>query len=249
MDKKIRVCIADDNKELTLSMAKYLSKNEKIEVVKVCNNGEEVLKVLDEEKIDVLILDIIMPYMDGIGVLEKLNEEKEQNEIPKVIIVSAIAHDSWRLKLLKLGVSYYMIKPLNMNLLIKRIIDVYEDDINIQRQNIEKDILQKLHELAIYPNLIGYNYIKESIQILIERHGFTNNFRENVYSIIAEKNGVREFTIEKAINNAIHTSWSKNKEKIISVFKSKIYSRKAPSARVFITTIAENIMSKEENVV
>lgn len=245
MNKKIRICIADDNEELTTCMVNYLKTDDRIEIVKVCNNGKDVLETVDENEIDVLILDLILPYVDGLGVIEKLAENKKE-KMPKVIIVSAIAHDKWKFKLLELGISYYMLKPLDMDILIKRIVEVYEED--KQKQNLEQRISEKLRELAIYPNLIGYKYIKKSIELLVEHPIYAKNFRENIYSILAKENGVKEFKIEKAINNAIHTSWNKDKEKIISIFKSNIYRSKAPSARVFITTIADDIENQEHSI-
>ena len=158
MNKKIRICITDDNEALTTCMVNYLKTDDRIEIVKVCNNGKDVLETVDENEIDVLILDLILPYIDGLGVIEKLAENKKE-KMPKVIIVSAIAHDKWKFKLLELGISYYMLKPLDMDILIKRIVEVYEED--KQKQNLEQRISEKLRELAIYPNLIGYKYIKK----------------------------------------------------------------------------------------
>lgn len=248
MNNKIKICIADDNKELTKCMAECLNRNERIEVVKICDNGRDVLKTIDENEIDVLILDLILPYIDGIGVLEKIQESNIENT-PKVIIVSAISYDSLRFKLLEFGVSYYMLKPIDMDILIKRIVEIYESDINKRKQDIEQIVSEKLHELSIYPNLVGYKYIKQSIEMIIEKPIYAKNFREYIYSIMAKENKIPEFKIEKAINNAIHTSWNKDKEKITLTFKSKIYEKKAPSARVFITTIAEDILEKEHIIV
>ena len=248
MNNKIKICIADDNKELTKCMAEYLNSNERIEVVKICDNGRDVLKTIDENEIDILILDLILPYIDGIGVLEKMSENNRENT-PKVIIASAISYDSLRFKLLEFGVSYYMLKPINIDILIKRIIEIYENDINRRKENIEQIVSERLHELSIYPNLVGYKYIKKSIEMIIERPIYAKNFRENIYSIMAKEDKIPEFKIEKAINNAIHTSWNKDKGKIVSTFKSKIYEKKAPSARVFITTIADDILEKEHIIV
>jgi two-component system response regulator (stage 0 sporulation protein A) len=244
MEKQIRICIGDDNTELAKSLSKYLGENQRINVVKVCSNGKEILEFLNNYEVDFLIMDIIMPRIDGIGVLEKLQED-ENIKKPNIIIVSAITHDNMKFKLFDLGVNYYMTKPLQVDILLKRIIEIYENDTEVLKQKREKGISSKLHEIGIYPNLVGYQYIRTAIEMLLEKPFLANNCRENIYSKIAKENQSVVFKVEKAINNAIHTSWNRDKEQLLSIFKNKIYMKKAPSSRIFITTIAEIIREEE----
>lgn len=67
----IKVAIADDNREFCELMNEFLSQQPNMEVVGIAHNGEQILPIIEDKKPDVVILDIIMPHLDGIGVLEK----------------------------------------------------------------------------------------------------------------------------------------------------------------------------------
>lgn len=144
-------------------------------------------------------------------------------------------------------VSYYMSKPLEYNILEQRIIEIYDEDTRRKDIETEKQVSKKLYELEIYPNLVGYKYIKRAIELLIKADLKEKNYRKNIYSILSEEdNNAPIFKIEKAINNAITTSWNKDKEKLLEIFPSKIYEKKNPSARVFLSTIAEEIINENK---
>ena len=74
--QKIQVLLADDNREFTNLLSEYIAEQEDMEIVGVAYNGNEVLRFLEQQRElpDVLILDIIMPHLDGLGVLEKMRE-------------------------------------------------------------------------------------------------------------------------------------------------------------------------------
>ena len=69
---KLKVLLADDNKELITVLSEYISLQEDMEVVEVAGNGNEVLSVLRQRDIDILLLDVVMPDLDGVSVLEEL---------------------------------------------------------------------------------------------------------------------------------------------------------------------------------
>lgn len=248
-NEKIRICIADDNEDIGKSLGVMLSKNPRLYVTKICKDGKEVIETLDKEEIDVLLIDIIMPHIDGIGVLEKLNEKVENGEISKkpiIILISAIVHDNLRFNIFDLGVNYYMHKPLEYEILEQRIIELYDGDETRYKFEIKKKVAQKLHELEIFPNLKGYKYVEQAIEMLIEDNMRQRNFRKDIYSKFVDEENIPMYKIEKAINNAITTSWNKNRIKLLELFPSTIYEKKTPSARVFLLTIAETILNEEK---
>ena len=234
---------------MTNTLGAMLSKNPRLYVTKICKNGKEVIELLDKQEIDVLLIDIIMPHIDGIGVLEKLSEKCKNGEIKKkpiIILISAIVHDNLRFNIFDLGVNYYMNKPLEYEILEQRIIELYDGDETRYKLEIKKKVAQKLHELEIFPNLNGYRYIEQSIEMLIANDMRQNNFRKDIYSKFVEDEGIPLYKIEKAINNAITTSWNKEKEKLLELFPAKVYEKKTPSARVFLSMIAEEIINEEK---
>ena len=120
--KKIKVGVVDDNLDFCEVVRDYLKKQENIDVLFTAPDGVKAMEYLKTEDHcpDILILDLIMPHMDGFGVLEALNSA-ELKKYPRVIIASAIGQDSMIQKSMALGAQYYLVKPVNLSLLVKRI--------------------------------------------------------------------------------------------------------------------------------
>lgn len=119
MNEKITVLVADDNSDFTMTLSSYLEKEEQIQTVGIAKDGNEAYEKAIELKPDILLLDIIMPHLDGLGVLEKLGETNLEKS-PLVIILSAVGQDKITQKAISLGAQYYIVKPFDINVLIKR---------------------------------------------------------------------------------------------------------------------------------
>ncbi|MBE3550853.1 MAG: sporulation transcription factor Spo0A [Brockia lithotrophica] len=123
----IRVLIADDNKDFARQLQAYLEGQEDMEVVGVANEGREVLRLLQERQPDVLLLDLIMPVMDGISVLEHLSREKRNlppekaSRFPKILVISAFGHEDAVRRASELGAQYILLKPFSLEALAARI--------------------------------------------------------------------------------------------------------------------------------
>ena len=100
---RIKVLIADDNREFCGILRDYFTNDPDFELVDVCTNGIEVLNVLQKQEVQVLILDLIMPYMDGLGVLEKINSINLETR-PKIVILTAFGQENITQKAVQLGV-------------------------------------------------------------------------------------------------------------------------------------------------
>ena len=123
MNEKITVLIADDNPEFAMTLASYLRKENDMDIVGMVKDGEEDYELIKELKPDVVLLDIIMPHLDGLGVLEKLNEN-QIDKMPICIILSAVGQDKITQRAINLGAQYYVVKPFEIKLLIKRIREI-----------------------------------------------------------------------------------------------------------------------------
>ena len=92
MSSKVTVLIADDNYDFGATLKNYLINDDELEIVGICRDGEEAYNKILEVKPDVVLLDVIMPHLDGIGVLEKL-ANTGMDKRPTVIMVSAVGQD------------------------------------------------------------------------------------------------------------------------------------------------------------
>ena len=111
--KKIRIGIADDNKEFCGILADYFGDKENIEIVFTANDGIRTVEGVEEHIPDVLILDMIMPHMDGLGVLEAINS-LELPSYPRTIVLSAVGQETITQKAINLGAEYYIVKPFSL---------------------------------------------------------------------------------------------------------------------------------------
>lgn len=117
---RIKIVIADDNKEFVDLLAEFFSVQDDMEVVGTGYNGLEILDLLEEVHPDVIILDIIMPHLDGLAVLEKLRAEKKQTQA-KIIMLTAFGQEDVTKRAVELDASYYILKPFEMDVLAQRI--------------------------------------------------------------------------------------------------------------------------------
>ncbi len=249
MSDKIKICIADDNENVAKNLASYLSLNERIYVTDICQNGKETINSILKKEVDFLITDIIMPEIDGIGVIEKIEEEIKNGNIkhkPNIIIVSALLHDNLKFNILDKGVNYYMTKPIDVDTLEQRIIEIYEYDQDNQyrQQVIDENIKKELYQIGIYPNLIGYSYMKRAVEILIKQPMIQKNFRKYVYTVLAQEDNTEIEKVEKSIINAVNTSWQKEAENVSKILEHTMYHKRKPSTRILLSTIAEKVKNE-----
>lgn len=117
---KIEVLLADDNREFVNLLEEYISSQYDMNVVGVAYNGNEVVRLLQERVPDVLILDIIMPHLDGLAVLEQIQAMRLSPQ-PKIIMLTAFGQEEITKKAVELGAAYYILKPFDMEVLAQRI--------------------------------------------------------------------------------------------------------------------------------
>lgn len=118
---KIRVILADDNKDFCDVVCSYLNKQEDIEVIAIAHDGIDTFNKIRELKPDIAIIDSIMPRLDGLGVLEKLQKHADQMQKPICIMLSAINQEKITQRAIELGAEYYIVKPFDMDALVIRL--------------------------------------------------------------------------------------------------------------------------------
>ena len=120
MSNKISIVIADDNLEFSKMLGDYLNLQEGMEVVGVAHDGVQAVELIKEHKPDVAILDVIMPKLDGLGVLENINQ-LDIIKKPISIVLSAVGQEKITHRAIMLGAQYYFIKPFELNVIAQRV--------------------------------------------------------------------------------------------------------------------------------
>ncbi|SDW54359.1 two-component system, response regulator, stage 0 sporulation protein A [Marininema mesophilum] len=250
--EKIRVILADDNREFAELLKDHLNSQEDIEVVGVAYNGNEVMDLLDREPPDVLVLDIIMPHLDGLGVLEKLNEAS--TPMPKIIMLTAFGQENITQRAVELGAAYYILKPFDMDLLTHRIRQMQGHSLTTTRskstagnaprtENLDANITTVIHEIGVPAHIKGYLYLREAITMVYNEVELLGAITKTLYPRIAEKYNTTPSRVERAIRHAIEVAWSRgNMDSIRKLFGYTINVSKAkPTNSEFIAMVADKL--------
>lgn len=255
MNDKIKVLIADDNKEFTKILSTFLEREDDLEVVAIAHDGAEALKILEDKEVDVLILDVIMPHIDGIGVLEGLGDLKLSKK-PKILMLSAVGHDTITHKAINLGADYYVLKPFNFKIFIKRLKQViYNEearesngklelnDIEVEF-NTELKVTEMIQKVGVPANIKGYVYLREAISMVIDDMSLLSAVTKKLYPSIAEIFDTKDSRVERAIRHAIDVTWTRgNQDGIDEVFGK---NKDKPTNSEFIAVIADKIRIEKE---
>ena len=243
---KIKVLMIDDNVSLTEMIKEYFKNNKKIEVVGCCYDGEEGLeKILkDEDKYDIILLDLIMPKKDGLYILEEL---KKKNISKNIIVESSYNSPDVIRKVSEYGVNYYILKPFELIDLENKILEVFKQldsrSINLYKNNLEISITRMLHELGMPSHIKGYQYIREGIIMVYNNPDIIGGITKELYPDVATKFDTTVSRVERAIRHAIEVSWNRgNWDLMEEIFGHSVDIDKAkPTNSEFIVTIADKL--------
>lgn len=241
----IRVLIGDDNREFCHMLRNYLGGQSDIEVVGVAQNGRDVLELI-RQRPDVIILDIVMPQLDGIGVLERIRRHYGE-ERPKVIVLTAFGHEHITQRAVALGVDYYILKPFDLATLAARIREVARREalpsVPAPAKDLDRQVTSLLHEIGIPAHIKGYRFLREAIAMVVERVDLLSGVTKELYPTIAKRNGTTPSRVERAIRHAIEVAWNRGSvDAIHAIFGHTVNSERGkPTNSEFIAMVADRI--------
>lgn len=257
--QKIQVLLADDNREFTHLLSEFIGEQEDMEIMGVAYNGNEVLRFLEQQRElpDVLILDIIMPHLDGLGVLEKMREMNLPSQ-PKIIMLTAFGQENITQKAVQLGASYYILKPFDMETLTNRIRQLAGNSSSTttttsspranvvhmpKGKNLDANITSIIHEIGVPAHIKGYQYLREAITMVYNNIEILGAITKTLYPAIAEKYKTTPSRVERAIRHAIEVAWTRgNIDSISFIFGYTInISKSKPTNSEFIAMVADKL--------
>ena len=255
----IKVLVVDDNSRIVNLLKDAITKETDMDVIATAADGEEALKKIEIHNPDVVLLDLIMPRLDGLGVMERLKEKKKITSVPKIIVISAVSQESVTENAFALGAAYYILKPFDTQMVLSRIRTavneesaqnhvintVYENGKNMLKKsyNLEADVTDIIHEIGVPAHIKGYQYIREGIIMAIEDINMMNYITKLLYPTIAKKYKTTSSSVERAIRHAIEVAWSRGKVELLEeMFGYTISSGKGkPTNSEFIALIADKL--------
>ena len=253
MKNLISVLIADDNSELAKELSDYIGAQADMKVAAVAENGKEAYELIKETSPDVVILDMVMPELDGIGVLKKL-QSTSLSKKPVVIVYSISTLVKTVETVLNLGADYYLLKPQSP----ERVCDTIREFAGVsspvsvtlpevkqenKSYDLETIVTDFIHELGVPAHIKGYQYIRSAIMMVVENMDLLNFITKQLYPDIAKAYNTTASRVERAIRHSIEVAWSRGKpETMNEIFGYTIHTGKGkPTNSEFIAMVADRI--------
>ncbi len=266
MQKPIRVLLADDNREFVEVLKEYIVRQPDMQLVGIAYHGNEALDLIYREQPDLVILDIIMPHLDGLGVLEKLQDDIKK---PRVIILTAFGQENMTQRAVQLGADYFILKPFDLETLGKRIRQLqgliplvkYESPGNgaataspiaatssssalgANTRNLEVEVTRMIHQMGVPAHVKGYQYLRDAIVCVVQEVALLGAVTKELYPMIAEKYNTTPSRVERAIRHAIELAWDRGNIEFMNRFFGYTINvdRGKPTNSEFIAMVADKL--------
>lgn len=256
----IRIAIAHNDKKMMYTLEKILDCEDDMEVIGNEKDGMEAVDLIKREKPDVVLLDIVMPNLDGFGVLEKMREKKMPKQ-PSVILITAMKSEKIEKEAFQLGVSCIMPRPFEYQMLLRQIRTVASDtslenhtkallctsNQNLSAQNtsyqLELVVTNMIHEIGVPAHIKGYQYLREAIILVIKDINMIHSITKQLYPSIAKTYCTTPSRVERAIRHAIEVTWNRGKTRRMEELFGYVMEngKLKPTNSEFIALIADKI--------
>ena len=248
----ISLLLVDDNLTLIRSLSAYFAQQEGIVLTETAANGADALEIVARDRPDVVLLDIVMPRLDGLGVLRELNQMDAK---PRVIMYSALKNDAVVNRAVELGASYFIVKPVEPARIHEQVLSVMSDEtplVPLAAQSVEapasyarwtpdERVANLFLSIGIPAHVKGYQYLREAVRMVMEDHSVINRITKELYPGIARRYGTSSSKVERAMRHAIEVAWNRGRlESTNQMLGVKLFSeRDKPTNGEFIALIAD----------
>ena len=255
---KTTIYIADCNQGKDL--AEIFKKNKNFEVLGVSADGAETLSEIKKNTPDILLMDLVLSSLDGFAMIEEIQKSSLIKK-PKIVIISSLTHEGFITKAMQLGVSYFMVKPIDEKILVDRITEITKNfdktitisnmvsseenlGVKYKAKILEEKITNIFITVGIPAHIKGYHFLREAIKLAIDSPEIINSITKKLYPAIAEKFETSPSKVERAIRHAIEVAWNRGKiENINSLFGLRVYnSNEKPTNGEFIALVADKML-------
>lgn len=258
----LNVAIGDDNERVLEILGEIVSSDKDLTLVGKANNGEEMYQIIKNKEPDVVLLDLIMPKMDGLSVMEEVAKNKNLKKFPQFIIITAVGQEKITEDAFRKGASYYIMKPFHNETVLNRIKyikgEVQHDNSKVKstvinqkdapENNLESQVTNMIHEIGIPAHIKGYHYLRDAIMMAVNDMDVLNAITKILYPTVAKKYQTTSSRVERAIRHAIEVAWSRGKIDILDeLFGYTVSNGKGkPTNSEFIALVADTIRLEQK---
>lgn len=258
---KVKVLIVDDSRRSATIVRESLESDSEVEIVGHAEDGVEAIEMIRETAPDIVFLDLIMPKMDGLLVLEKVHRGLPGIEKrPKFIILTAVTQENVMQSAFQYGASYYLLKPFEKETIVAKVQQLkpgnksmlvhygQQKNDNIPKYNLEMDVTNIIHEIGVPAHIKGYQYLRDAIMMSVDNSDMLNSITKILYPSIAKQHQTTPSRVERAIRHAIEVAWSRGKvDTIDELFGYTVNNGKGkPTNSEFVAMIADKIRLEQK---
>ncbi len=266
--ENVNVVIVDDNPMILNTLDEVISSEAGLSVIGGADNGKDAIDMIKDTQPDVVLLDLVMPQMDGITVVENIKKKTSMLKNPAFIILSAVGGEQMTEEAFQAGANYFLMKPFDKDILVNKIRRIGKRPVRpvpgkvleaplkaatpeeaamnreeYMKEHLETDITKMLHELGIPAHIKGYQYLRDAISMVVRDREMMEAVTKILYPEIAKKNYTSSSRVERAIRHAIEVAWGRGSLEVIDeLFGYTISTGKGkPTNSEFIALIADKI--------
>ncbi|MEG2175794.1 MAG: sporulation transcription factor Spo0A [Oscillibacter sp.] len=243
MDSKT-VLLADANEDFRNLLQETIEKTEEFTVVGSTGDGLEADRLIDEKHPDLILMDVVLPGLDGFSILKKL--KLQDLGVPKVILISAFSHDRAVSEAVELGAYYFFSKPCEENSLLERMRAAFARKIPAAEHptELKNQVTSIIHEIGVPAHIKGYQYLREAIMIAVDDMDVINAVTKVLYPEVARRFSTTPSRVERAIRHAIEVAWDRGDLETLQKFFGYTVSntKGKPTNSEFIAMIADRLV-------
>jgi len=243
MENRIKVMLADADTEACAGLREAIEGTGRFKVVASTGDGLEVLGLVSETKPDILVLDLIMPGLDGLNILQRMEGEEQ----PLVVATSSIATHEVITQATELGAVMFVRKPYREDAMVDNLLRLAEKaDAKLHAPGLEELVTSIIHEVGVPAHIKGYQYVREAIMITVENMDVINSVTKVLYPEVAKRYHTTPSRVERAIRHAIEVAWDRGDLETLQKFFGYTVSnaKGKPTNSEFIAMISDRIRLK-----
>ena len=248
MAKKVKIIVAEDNRNLCQILQDYIQREENFELLGVAYNGLEAWELIQKNEPDLIIMDLVMPNLDGLEVLERINARTSVPR-PKVIMLTAFGHETLTHQAMLMGVDYFILKPFDFNILASRIRQLAKGESVSQYitptkpKNLDIAVTNIIHEMGVPAHIKGYQYLRDAIIMVVGEINLLGAVTKELYPMIAQRYQTTPSRVERAIRHAIELAWDRGNVEMMNKFFGYTINleRGKPTNSEFIAMVADKL--------
>ncbi len=247
MNDRKKILIADSNEEFSFKLKQEVEKVPNWEVVGTAADGEEAIALLEKTTPDVVLLDLLLPKLDGIAVLRRASELVPA---PVCMVLTGFLTEYAATAAAGFGVRYFMTKPCRFQAVVERLSEILKGEETGRKQqirraevNIEAMVTSVIHEIGVPAHIKGYQYLREAIKIAVNDMEVINAITKVLYPQVAKAFSTTPSRVERAIRHAIEVAWDRGDLETLQRFFGYTVSntKGKPTNSEFIALIADRL--------